>query len=312
MKTRQDRRMFLKTGALLGAGVLIQPNISSLFANSSLPPAAGAAGLAVVQGDDYYVNTVKSIEALGGMKKFIGNNSKVGLLVNSRYNKPGTYVKPEITLAVINQCLAAGAKEIISLENVTGSYWKLSGGSKKHTDVINRIKNSGEGFTEVAIPKAVSLKKAEVKKSFLECDVYINIPIFKQHEGIKITGCLKNLMGLTSYSTNQYFHFGTKAKGWYEDVTFLSQCIADINLLRKPDLCIADATEYITTNGPFGPGNVARAKKVVAGTDIVAVDALGATILGYAPGEILPIKLAHQLGLGEIDLAKISVKEIKG
>jgi uncharacterized protein (DUF362 family) len=269
MQTNQNRRLFLKTGALLGAGALIQHSIPKLVAGPLSALTADTAGLSVVQGDDYYANTVKAIDALGGMNKFVTGNSTVGLLVNSRYNKPGTFVKPEITLAVIEQCFAAGAKEVISLENVADSYWKLNNFPKDHSETIKSIKKAGNNFTQVSIPNGVSLKQAEVQKSFLDCDIYINVPIFKQHEGISMTGCLKNLMGLTSSDTNRFFHFGSKAKGWYEDVSFLSQCIADINLLRKPALCIADATEYITTNGPFGPGNVAIAKKVAAGTDIV-------------------------------------------
>ena len=51
-------------------------------------------------------------------------------------------------------------------------------------------------------------------------------------------------------------------------------------------------------------------KKIVAGTDIVAVDSMGAKILGHNPEDILPISLAHKQGLGEIDLSKVKIKEI--
>lgn len=36
---------------------------------------------------------------------------------------------------------------------------------------------------------------------------------------------------------------------------------------------VADVTEFITTNGPSGPGDLKKLDKVVAGTDRVAVDA---------------------------------------
>ena len=310
MSTEQNRRTFLKTGILLGAGTFFNNPISTLLAKTSGFLVSEKVDLAVVKGDDYYANTLKAVEELGGMEKFVGKNSTVGLLVNSRYNKPGTFVKPEITIAVINMCLAAGAKKIISLENVTDSYWRLSAVSRKYSDAVESIRHAGGNFRKVKIPKAKSLKEAEVEKDFLECDAYINIPIFKQHEGIRITGCLKNLMGLTSHSTNYYFHNGSNSGGGYNDIVFLSQCIADINLIRKPDLCIADATEYITTNGPFGPGNVVKSKKVIAGTDIVAVDSIGAKILGYNHEDVLPISLASKIGLDESDLTKKKIKEI--
>ena len=309
MTINRSRRTFLRTGVLLGAGAFMGGTASRLLAGSSKFVIANHTDLSVVHGDDYYASTIKAVDALGGMKKFVGRNSTVGLLVNSRYNKPGTYVKPEIVIAVLDMCAAAGAKQIVSLENVARSYWRLSSFSTNHVDVIDAVSYAGNNYKKVKIPGGVTLQEAEVQSGFLECDTYINIPIFKQHEGIRITGCLKNLMGLTSSDTNDYFHNGSNKGGGYSDVPFLAQCIADVNLVRKPDLCIADATDFIMSNGPFGPGNVVRAKKVVAGTDIVAVDAMGVQILGYAPADILPISMAHKHGLGEIDLSKVNVKE---
>ncbi len=310
MGTNESRRAFLKAGALIGAGVFIGRGGAGLFAGTSHLFPDNLPDVSVVHGEDYYGMTVKAVEALGGMKRFVGRGSTVGLLVNSRYNKPGTFVKPEIAIAALDMCFAAGAKKIVSLENVSGSYWRLSGFSKSHSDVIDAVENVGSNYKEVRIPEGVSLKEAEVQSALLECDTFINMPIFKQHEGVKITGCLKNLMGLTSRDTNGYFHNGSGKSGWYSDVPFLSQCIADVNLVRKADLCIADATEFITSNGPFGPGNVKKAGKIVAGTDIVAVDAVGAEILGHTPADILPISMAHKHGLGEFELKKVNVREL--
>lgn len=305
----QSRRSFLKAGALI-TGSLIAGNISGPITKAAYLFSEESFDLAAVKGDDYYSNTIKAVDALGGMKKFVSKGSTIGLLVNSRYNKLGTFVKPEITLAAVTMLMDAAVKKIISLERVSTSYWQLSPFSKKHLDKIKEIENAEENFVEVPVNGAVSLKKAEVIKDFLECDAFINIPIFKEHEGIRKTGNLKNLMGLTSYPTNRYFHFGSNARDWYSDAAFLSQCIADVNLLKKPVLCVCDATEYIITNGPFGPGEVAKSKKIVAGTDRVAVDAYGARILGYDPEEILPIKMAAAHGMGEIDLKKVKIKEI--
>lgn len=312
MENQISRRSFLKTGALIGAGAFIGGNaVSDLISGKNDLFAMDKVDLSVVKSKEYYKSTIKAVEMIGGINKFVSKGSRVGLLINSRYNKPGTYVKPEIALAAINMCYEAGAKEIISLENVTDSFWRLSNLSKWNTENIEKVKQAGNNFKKMQISKGVSLKEAEVESAFLDCDVLINIAIIKDHEGIKKTGTLKNYMGLTSHTTNRYFHFGSNAKDWYSDVTFLSQCIADINLLRKTDLCIIDATEIITTNGPFGPGNVTKPLKVAAGTDRVAVDSYGAKLLGYKPSDIMPIRLAGKHNLGEMDLSKIKIKEIE-
>jgi uncharacterized protein (DUF362 family) len=118
-------------------------------------------------------------------------------------------------------------------------------------------------------------------------------------------------MGGCHRSTNKFFHEGSGAKGEYEDVTFLSQCIADVNLVRRPDLNVVDGTEFLLTNGPAGPGELKRANKVIAGANPVSVDAYGCTLLGLTAAKVAMIGMATAHGLGEPDLAKLAVREAK-
>ena len=62
-------------------------------------------------------------------------------------------------------------------------------------------------------------------------------------------------MGINSPISNRTFH----KKNWKTEkgsITHLDQSIADLNTVIKPNLCIVDATEFIITNGPFGPGKI--------------------------------------------------------
>ena len=137
----------------------------------------------------------------------------------------------------------------------------------------------------------------------------INIPIAKHHDGVGFTGAVKNMMGGQSRNTHRFFHFSTGGRGYYDDLEFLSQCIADLNLLRKPDLCIMDGTEMITENGPFGPGRLVRPQKVIAGTDRVAMDVYGANLLGLKGEEILTTRKVFAYGMGKIDLSSLKIQE---
>jgi uncharacterized protein (DUF362 family) len=134
------------------------------------------------------------------------------------------------------------------------------------------------------------------------------MPITKDHAGNKFTGTMKNLMGLNSPVNNRTFH----RPNWKtdpNDVAHLEQSIVDLNKAVKPALNVVDATEFITTNGPFGPGELIKPQKVVAGADRVAVDAYCAGLWGLKPEDIVQIKRASEQGLGEMDLGKLSVKE---
>jgi uncharacterized protein (DUF362 family) len=299
-----DRRNFILQSASLGATIAFSGVLERIAAMEARPEPPD---LAVVGGANYYDATRKAVEALGGMKQFVSKGSRVGLLVNSAFEKPGTYAKPQIALAVVTMCYEAGATSITSLEDARSSYWRRATLSKDDRERIDSIKSPGDRVT-IDLPRGVNLKSVEIVRDLLECDVYINIPIFKDHEGTRFTGVLKNIMGTTSSSSNRFFHKGAVISGYYDDPAFLSQCIADAHLVRKPTLCIGDGTEMIVTNGPSGPGKIVKPRLVVAGTDGVAVDAYGATILGL--DDVVMIQKAQEHGIGTADLSKLRIAKL--
>jgi uncharacterized protein (DUF362 family) len=308
MSESVTRRSFIKGSTVLGASSILGGNVIGWM--QELAFAEGKADIAAVKGADYFKNTIKALEILGGMGKFVSKQSKVGLLINSPWDHPGSYVKPEITLAVIQMCRDAGAKEIGVFKSLGGSYWRRSALSEKFRDEVKSIRSLEGKYAEVSVPRGRALKKAEIAKGLLDCDVFVNIPIAKDHTGVRFTGTMKNMMGATSSSTNWFFHSGSGASGYYGDVEFLSQCIADVNLVRKPDLCIVDGTEMVATNGPQGPGKLIKPQKVFAGVDRVAVDVYGANLLGLKAEEIRTTQMAHEHGMGEIHLARLRIQEV--
>ncbi len=303
-----SRRTFIKGSTALGVTSILGGSIDGWTHHPA--SAASTTDIVAVTGTDYIKSTIKAVELLGGMGTFVPKQSKVGLLINYPWDNPGSYVRPDITLAVIRMCREAGAKEIGVFKDLSSGYWKRSAHADSFRDEIQGITSLGGDHTEVSIPRGRSLKKAEVAQALLECDVFINIPIAKDHTGLGFTGTMKNMMGLTSFTTNMFFHHGSGKLGWYDDVDFLAQCIADVNLVRKPDLCIFDGTEVLATNGPRGPGKIIKPQTVFAGVDRVALDVYGAGLLGLKGEEIRTTQLAHEHGLGEIDLQRLRVQKV--
>jgi uncharacterized protein (DUF362 family) len=307
-----DRRKFLYRGSGLVAGSLLL-NFApiKLFGNSELPD------LCKVKSSDYYSATLRVVHELGGIRKFVPYGSSVGFLVNSDFEETGTYPHPDIALAMLFLCWEAGAGEIVMLQPVSEKYWRRSEKFEKHRFIIDDLvqveKNvfpavfDEENFKILeTIKGAAVLENAEIIKKISEVDVFINIPILKHHATATLTGALKNMMGLNTRKTNVSFHLGS---GKRNDPEYLAQCIADLNLVRKPDLIVADAIEFITANGPGGPGPMKRLDIVVASIDPVAIDAYGATCHDVEPSDILTISKAYDHGIGEMDLAKLSIVE---
>ena len=306
MDNSMNRREFMKRSA--AAGVVTIAGSFSLPSMVAANQTSSKLDLSIINGTTYFENTFKAVEMLGGISKFVPKGCTVGLLINSPWNKPGSYTNPDVAIAVLKMCIDAGASKVYSIENASTGYWKRSNKYETYKSAIESIQVNSERKT-IPVKNGKSLKEVEISKAFLECDVLINIPIIKNHQGVNISCNLKNSMGACTHKTNEFFHRGGGGQGYYDNSDFLAQCIADLQLVRTPNLCVVDATEFILTNGPAGPGELKKANKIVAGTNCVSVDAYCSTLLDYKPSDISMIKFAHQHGLGEIDLTKVTVKE---
>jgi uncharacterized protein (DUF362 family) len=316
MASKINRRKFLKDTGKLGAATIA--GSFSFNGKVALAKLFNTPDIVVIKGTNYFENTLKAIEALGGMSKFVPNGARVGLLINSGFDNPGAYVNPDISIATIKMIHDAGASEITNLQVVNPEYWQRSAYYSQFKDLITSLKEvksntfpaeyNETDFVKISpLETGKSLKETEVVKAWLDCDVFINIPISKHHMTTFLTGALKNIMGVSTRKVNITFHLGSGEKNNPE---YLAQCIVDQNLIRKTDLCIADATEFITTNGPGGPGEIKTEQKIVAGTDIVAIDSICSEILGYSREDILTTILAQQSGIGQMDYSKLNVIEL--
>ncbi len=310
MLEKITRRAFIKKSAVFTASSFVGMSLLSRCNKSTSAPA----DIVAVKGEDYFRNTVKAVERLGGMGRFVPHGSRVAILANPQRNNPGAYTKPEIVRAAIRMCTEAGAGEVGCLSWQPEQNWENTGIKAVVEEegahlVIVDLKDETL-FKPVPVPRGIALKEARIMEVFFGYDVFIDMPITKDHAGNKFTGTMKNLMGLNSPLCNRTFH----KEGWKTDIdaiTHLDQCIADLNTVISPDLCIVDATEFITTNGPFGPGELLRPRKVVAGTDRVAIDAYCSTLWGLKGADIIHISKAFEHKIGEIRLDRVRIEELE-
>ena len=308
-----SRRTFIKQGvALSTAAMWSGPVLSSIGGVASgAAQASKAMDMSIVTGNNFFNNTIKAVDMLGGIKNFVPRNSRVCLLINSPFANPGSHAHPDVALAVVKMCFEAGAGKVVSLKKESAEYWSRSLHAREHEELIKQLTSPGK-YVAKSISRGKALKKIEIFEDVFACDVFINVSIAKQHKGTNFSCLLKNMMGALPHSTCMFFHKGTGGKGWYDDLDHLNQCIADLNLIRKPDLVIADATEFITTNGPYGPGKMAKPLQVVAGTDRVLVDSYCCTLLGLRAEEVQTIRRAAEHNLGQTDLKKATIQKAEG
>ncbi len=313
---RLSRRQFLKAtaGVALAAGV--SPVLGKLASSAHAEELPEKTDLAVIKSSSPEAATIAAVEALGGIGEFVKSGDRVVIKPNMAFPNPpawSTTTSPEVVVTIVKLCLDAGARSILVIDypmsqperclkntGIAEACEKL--GSKK---IRVSMETEQRNYREVTLENAKALEKIEVHKALFRADSFINIPVAKSHSATGVSFGMKNLMGLIW--DRKYLH----------QQIDLEQGIADLSTFDKlrPSLIVVDATKALTTRGPQGPGRTVALDTIVAGTDPVAVDSYAVTLSrwnnrGYAPANVKHIAAASAMGIGEMDLDKLRVKEV--
>ncbi|MGA2796584.1 MAG: DUF362 domain-containing protein [Thermoguttaceae bacterium] len=310
--SQYSRRVFL-THSAAGALALASQGIltSAAFAAEAAHPAemaiakwSGPTDLNPEQLKEAAVKlTENAIQAIGGLKRFIGNGSVVWIKPNIGWDrKPETAANtnPDVVATLIRLCLAAGAKTV----KVGDNSCNIAAKAYASSGIAEAAKSLGaevvfmdkSRFKDTEI-KGDRIKSIPIYPEILECDLVINVPVIKHHQASELTMCMKNYMGVIE-----------KRPTFHQD---MPTCLADITRFMKPRISVLDAVRVLKAHGPVG-GNLADVELKLAlatGTDVVALDAWGAEIMGKTPTAIPSVKKGSELGLGNIDYKSIA-KEI--
>jgi len=299
-----DRRDFLKKGLAAAAGL----GLSSVLGDVEGAPEKGTgegrgAEIVVARGGAPAEVAARAVGALGGMGRFVRRGARVVVKPNIGWDRTveeGANTHPDVVASLVRLCRAAGAREVVVTDTPCNA-WAATSVKSGIADAVRRaggvLKAPGP-YRKVALPGARVLVEAEILEDVLDADLVINAPVVKVHSSqALVTVSMKNLMGVV------------KDRGFFHR-TDLSRCIAEIAAFVRPRLTVLDATRILLTRGPAGPGEVRVLDTVAAGTDFVALDALGATYLGVKPGDVRHIRMAAELGLGEADLDKVRIRTV--
>jgi uncharacterized protein (DUF362 family) len=126
-----------------------------------------------------------------------------------------------------------------------------------------------------------------------QADVIISVPKLKTHDQTEMTCAIKKLKGLLTDKAKKAMH----QQGLFEGVIDLLSAL-------KPRLTVVDAIVCQEGVGPVF-GKPVEMNLILAGKDLVAVDATCARLIGYSPREILLTVNAAARGLGTMDAGQI-------
>lgn len=307
-----DRRGFLAKLLIALGAVPLSGMARRLPGLSWLPGWAETAqaapdNLVWVEGADPYRNTIKALNQLGGIKRFVKKGQRVTILPNvgwARAPELAGCTNPRVIRAIIDECQKVGAKSVTLFCNPCNDA-RVSleqsgiGAEVAKTKARYEFINENGWVKYSAVRGCTHVKNAMVYRLVRDCDVFINVPILKHHGGSQITMCCKNLMG------------AVKDRGYLHQS--LHEGIADLAMMLPGHLSVLDATRILLRGGPSNgnPKDVAVKNTIIAGVNAVQVDVLGATLFGAKPGDIGYLKLLGQRKYAEINPGKLKYTRVK-
>jgi uncharacterized protein (DUF362 family) len=292
--------------------------------------------------------TRAALNALGGMGSVVKPGETVFIKPNmvtlpwasASYNPfwLGECTKPDIVIAVMDECLKAGAAKVIVGDGSQMPRFDWSGAttldastnlvaaaaqlSSKYSVPVQLACLDVDSPDWVEIPVGTSLGKVVISSLVTGADKVISVPVAKTHKWAYLTLSLKNFIGITPL----------ERYGWTDPQTGNTRVLlhandpsakngfgrlsVDIAKAVKPRLAVIDMSIGIEGNGPsLNTGGLTVDMKsrhgswvILASTDAVAADATAARVVNQASPYIDQIlSMAHDAGMGTICDAGITL-----
>jgi uncharacterized protein (DUF362 family) len=277
------------------------------FAGYAVPEQAGK--IAVASGSDRKGNLQAAIGALGGMARFVRPGDKVLLKVNAAFATPpalGATTHPDLVTRTVALCLAAGAARVAVTDNPINdpsACFELTGiGPAAREAGARVILPRPDRFESHTVDKGRLIRDWPVLGSPLRwADKVIGLAPVKDHHRSGASLTMKNWYGLLGGRRN-IFH------------QQIHTIIAELAMMIRPTLVVLDGTWSMIANGPTGGSmdDLKATHTLIAGTDQVAVDTLGATLLDKTSEELIYLKLAAEAGAGTLDYRALNPVRVNG
>lgn len=157
-------------------------------------------------------------------------------------------------------------------------------------------------LVNVTMPHAQAMFRSyQMPRELAEADAFVSLAKMKAHVSLGCTLCIKNLFGWMPTSV-----YGAPREYLHDRLIRLPRVLVDMAAWMRPCLNVVDG--IVAANKSEWNGTPMRPGVIVAGTNCVATDSVGARVMGFDPNGDYPdhpyfyrrnaIKLAAEIGLG--------------
>ena len=259
--------------------------------------------MSIVRGNIRTETLELALKSIGGIQAFIKKGDRVLLKVNAAFASPpmlSATTHPDMVSALTRLCLKAGAASVTVTDNPINdpaSCFRLTG-------IAQAARSAGAivAFPQKEFFKPFSLAEAQLIRNWpvlydplSRVDKIIGTAPIKDHHRSGASMIMKNWYGL----------LGGRRNIFHQDIHTI---IKELAMMIRPTLVVLDGTTTMMRNGPTG-GSLSDLKEthtMIVGTDQVAADAFGATLLDKNVDDLAFIKKAEAMRLGTADFQSLN------
>ena len=314
-----NRRQFLARSAKAGASIAVAGAACFWFHDTQGPDRPGdhhsdlplpdfsieglETKMSIVRGQDRVGALRLALKSIGGIEAFIKNGDHVLLKVNAAFASPAILsatTHPTVVAELTTLCYSAGAASVVVTDNPINdpaSCFNLTGiAEAARSNGASVILPRAELFKSLTVPQAKLIRSRPVLyEPLVGITKLIGVTPVKDHHRSGASMVMKNWYGL----------LGGRRNIFHQDIHTI---IMELAMMVSPSLVILDGTTTMMSNGPTG-GSLSDLKQtstMIVGTDQVAVDAFGATLLEKTLNDLPFIGMAEAAGLGTSDYRSLN------
>ncbi|HEC35800.1 MAG TPA: DUF362 domain-containing protein [Anaerolineae bacterium] len=253
--------------------------------------------------------------AFGGVRQALPERGgTLYIKPNGIHFTPHTHTDPRVLEALLGYLRDHGYARLAVMENCTGGNFTRLVFKVTGYDRICRRYGARPVYLDEGPTVEVTLEGEEAPiriPRFLYNEivhrggnVYLSLPKLKTHSMTTVTLGVKNQQAFPVDADRMDRHTHTT----------LHRRLAGLYRLTRPDFCIIEGL-IATAHGHFPPTALldeclVEMNILIGGADTLAVDVVGARVLGYDLCEVEHLRLCADGGLGEGDLSRIQVRGV--
>jgi uncharacterized protein (DUF362 family) len=273
---------------------------------------------------DVVSRTVEAITRLNDLERNFRNAHSIAIKINAgvhrltlTHGKQTELTDPAVVEGTIQALRAVTDAAIVIGDattdgNACGLYEKLGLPQRlARYPKVRLVDFNASELTEVEMRHADPMfRRYSVPRELVEADAVVSVAKMKAHASMGLTLCTKNLFGWMPTSV-----YGAPRSYLHDRLIRLPRVLADLAQWLQPQLNVIDG--IVAANKSEWGGEAVTPGVLLAGTNIVATDSVGARVMGFNPCGDFPdhpflyrrnvIKLLAEAGLGPNHAADIEV-----